>query len=470
MFSSLLTSRVRWDRVAGALGFFLTLAAAACESSMDPGEEPGDAGPALYVDARRGSDANAGTREAPLATISAALARVSGETVIRVAAGTYPAVVLRSGARLFGGHDGMSWQRDPRRNATILESANGPAVAALSVNAATLDGFTVRSAAGTSSSPTSIAIRLWGSRDVTLAGNTIEAGRGAAGRAGDAGEAHARAESGDDGVAGGYCTTTRVGGAGGSGAGRAGGKGGTGGFAAGMNGEAGEGALGGKSGDRDSGGPIEVDHDGGTGGSATTPGSDGAGGGPFGQLDVRQVRYIPADGQLGSNGSPGGGGGGGGGGAGVAPTGFCGSGGGGGGAGGLGGNAGAPGAGGGASIGILIYASTANVTGNVILSAGGGAGGAGGRGGAGGLGGFGGDSPDGGFFAGNPGGKGGAGGTGSAGGHGGGGGGGPSIGIMDEGSSVTVAGNTFQLGPAGKGGASAGRPGADGLRQEILKR
>jgi hypothetical protein len=66
------------------------------------------------------------------------------------------------------------------------------------------------------------------------------------------------------------------------------------------------------------------------------------------------------------------------------------------------------------------------------------------------------------------GGPGGRGGDGGGGGHGGGGGGGPSIGIECAGASALAVdvGNEYEAGSSGRGGASSGNTGADGLEAD----
>lgn len=124
---------------------------------------------------------NRGTRDAPLATLLAALSRVAGETEIRVAAGVYAEdVELRSDARVMGGYDGASWPRDPSRvTTTVGVGRNRCGQARLPVPPSTDSSFA--SPTGTGRVPPALR---WGSRrakGIVLSGNQILAGGGAAG-------------------------------------------------------------------------------------------------------------------------------------------------------------------------------------------------------------------------------------------------------------------------------------------------
>ncbi|HET7499166.1 MAG TPA: Ig-like domain-containing protein, partial [Candidatus Eisenbacteria bacterium] len=149
-----------------------------------------------------GDDANAGTKEAPLRTVAAAIAAAPahGGTVY-LAKGTYSQdqFALASGVSLYGGYDDAFQNRDPAANVTVF---SGGAIALLAdgVSNARVDGITIRSADATGPGSSSYAAFLRGSSGVTFHECTLEAGKGAAGTGGTNGSA---GTPGSSGVAGG---------------------------------------------------------------------------------------------------------------------------------------------------------------------------------------------------------------------------------------------------------------------------
>lgn len=424
-----------------------------------------------------GSDANPGTIAAPMQTVSAAVAAAAGNgAAVYLAGGTYTQAqfTLVSGVSLYGGFDAAFTNQDPAAHPTVLSGGSTALVAAPGVSNVRVDGITVRSANATAAGSSSYAALLRGASGITFHGCTLEAGSGAPGSAGSAGTGGAPGDAGAPGDPG-NCPDVNAPGAGGSGGGgaNAGGSGGGGGSLATLfiaeNGQPGSGPSGGDGGL--AGTVTSSNHNAkpGTAGGAGVPGSDGAGAPSFGGLS--DSGYDPAAGTPGgSDGTPGSGGGGGGGSSGV-PNGGAGNGGGGGGGGGTPGTGGAPGSGAGGSFAIVMVASSNIVVESCTLrTAAGGAGGAGGTAGPGGAGGAGGAGARECRSTVGSGGTGGGGGAGGRGGHGGGGGGGPTIGIAyDEASTLTQTGNSYALGSAGPGGASAGNDGAPGVRQNVYK-
>jgi hypothetical protein len=434
-------------------------------------EDPGHA----YWVSPSGSDANAGTRAEPFATVQAAIeashATGTGGDVY-VAAGDYPGgISARSGVSVYGGFDPSKWVRDVSAHRPTIRS-DGVVVQGLA-DAFTLDGLRLEAADATSAGGSSIAVHLHDNRGVVIQGNVIVAGNGGDGADGAPGVAGA---PGGTAAIGAGARSCLLGGTndGGAGAGfyGAGGTGGAGHATSGSDGSSAPGPLGGSGGGGGPGAGYSGGH--GTAGGPGAPGTHGMGGGPLGTARVQG--YGPSPGAPGQNGGNGGGGGGGGGAGGyftLLSGYFCGPGGGGGGGGGQGGEGGAGGGGGGASIGVLLTGETlAWVTGNSIST---GSGGTGGRGGDGGSGGGRGGTLGPGVPACDAdhdpctgiGGQGGDGGAGGAGGHGGGGGGGPSIGILQtQTAAPTVADNVFTLGNPGAGGSSSGSAGAAGRAGE----
>lgn len=426
-----------------------------------------DADHALWVSSS-GSDSNAGTREAPMATIQAAIDAADGAgngADLYIAEGEYmETLTLRSRVSLYGGWDATDWSRDIDAHRPVVRG-DATAVRGTESNDLVLEGLEVVAADGEGAGGSSIALFLQDSDAVTIRNNLIAAGAGVSGSNGSDGAAYnTRADSGSSGTDSGFCNNP--GGAGGSGGpGYNGGLGGPGGLGAGIGGA--DGSGGGPAGGGGSGGSVSsAGGSGGPGSDNQTRGPSGSGGGAFGSFTADG--YVAEDGVSGNGGGVGAGGGGGGGGGG---NGFaCGGGGGGGGEGGAGGRRGTRGTGGGGSFGVVLYGpTTASLADNAITTGNGGAGGTGGTGGEGEPGGFGAAGGDAGSLLG-AGGPGGNGGWGAPGGHGGGGGGGPSIGVVEDATaSATLTGNTFTLGTPGTGGASSGSSGADGESVEHRK-
>lgn len=103
----------------------------------------------VYVSAANGSDAAArGTKQAPWATVSAALAalaKTAQPTAVLVAEGSYPTenLQLPAGIDLYGGFDAADWSRDIWAHRTTL-AGKGSGRVLVAADHATLDGFEVR--------------------------------------------------------------------------------------------------------------------------------------------------------------------------------------------------------------------------------------------------------------------------------------------------------------------------------------
>ena len=435
-----------------------------------------DASQALWVSAS-GSDANPGTREAPMATLQAAIdasdAAGNGADVY-IAGGEYmESLTLRSRVSLYGGWDETDWSRDISSGRAVVRG--GPmAVQGTQSNDLVLEGLEVVAADATDAGTSSIAVWLLNTTGVTVRENIIRAGAGAMGVGGTTPNRRRTGSDGSNGRSADLCVSRLSGGSRGVNY-RDGGTGGLGGGTNPTGGSHGETSNGGNGGSAGTSGSKNGRD--GTNGETTGPvGTNGAAGSDFGTV-TEGGQYDPntAGGSTGTNGSPGYGGGGGGGAYGL--VGFCGGSGGGGGGGGEGGAPGTGGMGGGASFGVLaVGPGELELVDNEIHT---GVGGTGGVGATGGAGGFGGDGGRGGSrgcdslfpsICTGSGGDGGDGTTGGRGGHGGGGGGGPSIGII-EGATTTITqtGNTIVLGGGGAGGASSGNGGPVGESVEHKK-
>ena len=440
---------------------------------------------AVYV-SPLGNNFFAGTREAPVRSISVALnlANPFNRNRIIVAGGTYQEVVnLQSGISLYGGYDTLFVLDTTGVFISTITAGpgtpgfDGATVEANGVTNVTLDGFTITTTGASPTTLSSYGVFITGSNGIIFSHNRIVAANGAAGLAGVSGAGGLAGTNGINGQAGNGDGPEGLGGAGGSrfcanGSSSTGGNGGRGGPTGANNGFAGgsgSGPGGGAGGFGGSSGGLSGGSPGGDGGDGTVSpaGTSGAGGASFGTANVNGYQF--ANGGTGGPGGPGAGGGGGGGGGGQG--GFAvidggGNGGGGGGSGGCGGTGGTGGSGGGASISVFAFASSVSIVSNTLAASLGGDGGAGGTGGAGGVGGTGGNGGSADIGEVGRGGNGGDGRVGGTGGSGGGGGGGPSIGIVRVGGSLTQSGNIFILGGGGNGGAG-GTPGANGLSVDV---
>jgi hypothetical protein len=431
-----------------------------------------------------GTDSAAGTKDAPLASISAGIAKASQSSpplAVFVRAGVYTELVtMRSGVSVYGGFD-MSWMRTPG-SVTEIDGPSPAVIFDALPTGAALDRFTVKSADATAMGESSYAIVIKSSQGVELRDLTVMPGAGAPGGTGENGGTGSSGGNGGTGTkgcedSGGFCSGCNrpQGGGGGASACAMGGKGGN----------AGHGDNGGGKGDDGVNNPASGAFGGPQGaGQFGTPGGTGADGQPGGpgmggeagaEVGVFMgVLYMPAaggTGGMGGNGTGGGGGGGGGGGNDSCDS-YGASGGGGGGAG-CGGTPGSGGTGGGGSFGVVALDSAVILRGSMVMGGAGGAGGAGGRGGDGGSpGGPGGTGPYGGGSEqddGGMGGPGGYGGAGGIGGHGGGGGGGASAAIVCVGSAtITIPSSTLTGGVGGAGGASMGNAGKTGVSSQAI--
>jgi hypothetical protein len=452
----------------------------------------GDRAQAIFV-AVTGSDANAGTMQAPMRTVAAGLAAAQAGTkpAVYVSEGTYDgALTLLSGVSIYGGYSlDHGWARSAAYTTKISSSAvvNGRIVAVEGQNvtaSTTLDRLSLETADATSPGVSTYAMHCTNCTGVTLKNSHLVAGAGGPGLAGAPGAMGMSGVNGSFGANGSCDSGAGPGGIGGAllcdGVDVSGGRGGDGGPEAasaqsGTNGGVGfNGAA--------SGGPGGPGCNVGFGQScAGSPGGSGSNGspasgagtdGPGGNGGVVSAGYwlvgSGGPGLMGSHGRGGGGGGGGGNQSGFSLDDGGGNGGGGGGSGGCGGRLATGGGAGGSSFGLFLEGSTGFVmSGNTIVGGTGGGGGAGGTGGPGGQPGMG---ANGGQICPLEVGSGGMGGNGSAGtrgGHGGGGTGGVSFGVYRSNTTVTVAGNDLSAGTPGHGGASPGNPGAQGLAAMI---
>src|SRR5712691_10822285 len=156
-----------------------------------------DAVHALWV-APTGDNSKAGTRQAPMATIQAAIDRLNTAGTgggVYVVAGTYAqSLTLQPKVSVFGGFNPTTFLRDIAANGTIV--SGGPtAVTGNGANSLTLDGLTIQSADAPAGG-SSVGIALSGGTGVVINRNMITAGKGAAGSDGSVGSAGINGASG----------------------------------------------------------------------------------------------------------------------------------------------------------------------------------------------------------------------------------------------------------------------------------
>ncbi len=423
----------------------------------------------IHVSATTGSDANAGTRLAPVATVAMglSLAEAGGVPFVLVEAGAYSEnVLLRDNVSIIGGYSLPGWTRTAGSRSTL--SAVTPALRQEGVSGATYTGLVFQSAPAIAPGSPSIALWLVSCVDLRFVDCAFTAGTGADGVSGTPGNPGTAGAGGNNGFSG--ASNGSGGGMGGSGGtgGSTGGAGGMGGYLG--NGAAGATGSGGAPGGTPGAYATSCGGSGGNGGTGATGGSGSPGANGSALLSnvglVTAGNWVTITGNNGGTGAPGqSGGGGGGGGGGYEQTLLCsgdrGGGGGGGGGGGTGGLGGGGGQGGGASLAVLLVNSSPEFDAACRFESGqGGTGGDGGQGGAGGGGGPRGSGGSGGGDAGN-GGQGGLGGSGGGGGGGQGGPGGPSICVYRSGVSNPVFEGVplMLVGTPGAGGAGGLRGG-----------
>ena len=466
-----------------------------------------------------GDDANAGTMDAPLASIQTAITAAFSspqKKSVLISTGSYSGYIsLANGVKVYGGYNkALDWDRNDGFTVTVSvtssESGTGRRVGvyAHSITVASiLDKIRIEIGDNTSTDGTNYGIRFENADALEVKGVTIVMGKGGSGSPGVSGEhstqTGADGGNGDSGCvdghtaacAGWHCDEPTYGNGGlkqdcvyGAQPG-AGGRGGAPGKDRHGDDELGEN---GHAGDAYSPG----DGVGGTGGGGSTDdadpgashnpglgvdlsgdhGTDASKGAPFGTITgdgyyaVAQATTNSNDGHGGKGG--GGGGGGGGGAAYVFDCASYGGAGGGGGSGGCGGQKATSGNGGGAVLGMLFINTVPNVHHVSISNAQGGTGGDGGQGGNGADGGgasYGGNHETGMYEDSGYGGGGGLGGPGGRGGHGGGGGGGPSYCFYTNSTSSTPNLSEFTCtgylgGPGGGGPGNGGNTGSAGIK------
>ncbi len=334
-----------------------------CNLSADPKDDAtlcvAD-GVGVFVDAARGLDTNAGTKESPYKTIGKAVAAAPSR--VYICAGTYPETVkVTSSVSLYGGWACSDWSYAVTNAVVVAPTAAGTALALSSVSSVFVEDLEVDAAPGSAASPSSVAAFVASSTAVTFRRVTLKAGAGLGATAPTATTNWTAATAPSGGA-----PTGTTGGSGGvnactDGTAPAGGNGGN----ATLDGTNGTPPNAAGSGDGYDG-ALSKGSTGGACGGVTDPGANGspaatasAGATTWGTLSA--TGWAPSNGAAGPNGGPGQGGGG----AGGKNT----SGGGGGGAGGCGGAGGAAGIAGGSSFALLSFMSTVTVDASTLSAA-----------------------------------------------------------------------------------------------------
>ena len=151
-----------------------------CDASKDPSCVTNDSG--FFVDAA-GSDGAAGTKEAPLKTIGAAVAKAGGaKSNVFICAGTYPEhVKLTSAMNLVGGFTCGSWSYAAGTRPKVAPADAGYALdVGVAGNQISISDLEFEAIAGTAQSVSSIAVFLHDSK-VSLSRVTATANAGANG-------------------------------------------------------------------------------------------------------------------------------------------------------------------------------------------------------------------------------------------------------------------------------------------------
>jgi hypothetical protein len=415
----------------------------------------------VFVSSDHGSDTTGkGTKEAPFATLGAALKK--GSTIYACAGAVSYSEALKVDKKvvLFGGLDCASWVYGAAKTGLTADADHVPLTLTSAASGSEIHDFAITAEDAVAAGGSSIGI-IADHADVGLDKVDVAAGVGQDGAPGTAqNQVQTPPEAnGKDGADDAACNVGTVipGGAGGTNA---------------CNGTQTDGGKGGK------GAPVSTGDSGGDGLPLMTPGNGGSGqtasascnansvkgadGGTLGTPnpgvgargigDISEAGYVPPAATLGEAGHPGHGGGGGGAARACdAPQdNYSGPSGGGGGAGGCGGAPGNPGQSGGSSIGIALFGAKLTLNAVTITVRSGGKGGLGGDGQLGGSGG----NP--GHALGNAACDGGKGGQGSAGGPGGGGAGGHSVGIAAKDAKLPALGSTTIHHEAGALGGAGG--------------
>ncbi|MBU1896427.1 DUF1565 domain-containing protein, partial [Myxococcota bacterium] len=162
----------------------------------------GDASRAIFVDVLQGADGNPGTRQAPLASISAGIERAAELGFdVYISHGNYrESLTLADGVSLYGGYDARNlWRRDHAVETTLM---GGPrAVIAEGITRLTeIQQIHIISADNEAPGEGSYAVTLIDSQAVLISDSVIESGRGGDGIDGLNGDSGGDGLSGDDGA------------------------------------------------------------------------------------------------------------------------------------------------------------------------------------------------------------------------------------------------------------------------------
>ncbi|MCE9579192.1 MAG: DUF1565 domain-containing protein, partial [Deltaproteobacteria bacterium] len=168
---------------------------------------------AIYVTAAGGNDSNAGTKDAPVASIAVGVtkaAQAEPHAAVFVAAGTYAeSITMVGGVSIYGGFD-ATWTRG-----TEVTEIDGGIVAVrfdAIMQPTILDGLTITSANATGFGESTIAVLITGSKMIQLDNVVVTPGTGGPGMPGSNGSAGAPGDPGQTGTPGcedssGFCSS-----------------------------------------------------------------------------------------------------------------------------------------------------------------------------------------------------------------------------------------------------------------------
>ncbi|MDB4946158.1 MAG: Glycine-rich cell wall structural protein precursor [Labilithrix sp.] len=155
-----------------------------CDAAAEPKDAPkcvvNDFG--VFADAN-GNDANAGTKESPVKTITAALGKLAGKTRVYVCEGTYAEhVKLTTAVSVYGGFACSGWDYTGAKPKVAPTDAGYAVEVEKVASAVEIVDVSFTSAAGTEAATSSVAAFVKGSPSLTLRRVALTAGKGFAGK------------------------------------------------------------------------------------------------------------------------------------------------------------------------------------------------------------------------------------------------------------------------------------------------
>ena len=145
---------------------------------------------AIYV-SPNGDDANSGTFEYPVLTISHGISEaiLTDKNQLFIAEGNYHEKIhLESGVYLFGGYNSTTWERDLNQYHTIITSTENVAIEGDYVSDVVIDGLEIQSSNATQDGESSYGIILTYCTDIVIENSIIRTGDGSSNIAGSNGQ------------------------------------------------------------------------------------------------------------------------------------------------------------------------------------------------------------------------------------------------------------------------------------------